>query len=358
MSQDLYNRALTTLSNGVGPRWTVEGSPPHTLHVIRAERPHILATLSLHLRRFTIMPTDGGPEEVSPVEAGVGWVERLCTLLVERLTSRRADPTSTAPTPLPPPPAVPEAPTAPRKAKPRHEIVDRVRKLLATARDQKGKPEGDAAARLALRAMSAHAIEESEVAAAERRGTIEERDYDTAEWADWRRALLGECGVHTGCIDGMDDATGVAYLYGPESMLDLAEYLFEIIEAGLEKEADKQRARWQAAQWVPMSTDRLNSHMVGWYRSAVAAIRQRLEHMRREEAQVDPKGTALVKLQSEDVHEWLQKQNVEVPSEIPEATDSYQFSRDGFDAGQRIPIHLGLGGPGKPEGKIPGKAQR
>lgn len=222
---------------------------------------------------------------------------------------------------------------------PRSRRADRIRKLLALARDQEGTPEGEAAGRLARRLM----LQQARAQANRRyRGLPEDdpmrrRRIDLGGPERWRRRLAASVARHVGCVAAWPRGEDHAWFFGHRSAGEVAEYLFDVLQrevldacaAWLRDEAPM--PTFEEAQADPEDRRRRTS----FCQSAVSAVDTRLKDLRAGEDGRDPTGTALVLDRRQAVDDWLKEQGVELssPAERP-----WPHSSHGYLAGYRIPL--------------------
>jgi len=118
--------------------------------------------------------------------------------------------------------------------------IERIRKVLARAKDQEGTPEGETAARIATNLMTQHAITMADLAVADRAASdplISER-FDIGARSQWRRdvmfALCTHCTIRAVFYFGTSDMQ----LYGHVHDVEVAKYLYTIVLRQIEKAAD------------------------------------------------------------------------------------------------------------------------
>jgi hypothetical protein len=120
-------------------------------------------------------------------------------------------------------------------------VIERIRKALAIAADQSGKPEGDVAARIARNLMEAHALTMADLDVADRqaRDPLCQEILDFKARSMWRRdlvwALCRHCTVKAVFIRG----STIMKLYGHAHDIAVLRYLYEIVLRQLLKAADQ-----------------------------------------------------------------------------------------------------------------------
>jgi hypothetical protein len=207
-------------------------------------------------------------------------------------------------------------------ATPRIRAVDKVRKMLALAKGRENTPEGETAAKLALKVMAENALADEDIAVPPE---VEERSYECV--ADWDRALWLACTKHVGAVLLHDQVTNDLVTFGPDETLELAEYLHDTIARGLQKE----------------QPDNGTPYARGFLATAVAAVAKRLEAMHKAAAKEDVRGTALVRLATANTAAWAAA-HLDIEPEAP--INEHQLRREaaglyvpeGAAAGRRVPI--------------------
>jgi len=106
-------------------------------------------------------------------------------------------------------------------------MVEKIKKLLALAADQEGKPEGDLAADLALKLMKEHALELGDL---EEPSEIDSRVVDGNQ-SHWRHALIDIVARHCQCFAIRTE--GKMLVYGYPVDLDVCLYLIDLYTAQL-----------------------------------------------------------------------------------------------------------------------------
>lgn len=215
-------------------------------------------------------------------------------------------------------------PTVAHDAK-RERTVERVKKMLALAMGQAGTPEGETAARIALRVMSEHALFDRDLVEP---ASVKQRSYRAT--APWDRSLWATCARHVGAVALEDTLTGKLVVFGPDETLDLAAYLHHTIARGL----------------VAERADDGSIYANGFLSTAVSAVAQRLTAMRKGAQRLDPVGTSLVVAQAASTAAWVSV-HVDVEPTAPRRSrrpplGAALFVPEGAAAGKRVPIVTGI----------------
>ena len=243
-------------------------------------------------------------------------------------------------------------------------IISKIAKVLALASDQAGTPEGETAAKLASRMMTAHAVTMSQIDAA----TALEVDPLETQQSDhpmsvWRRSLANACAVHCGARSAYRSGYGsglVITWYGFRSDIEVARYLFEICERQIDAAARLHVAsllsdwaiRCQAARdnagpdWIEDYDlpARPPVRKIGnaFRRSAVTALWYRLQDIRAgERGNQSTNETAIVSARSAHVSEFMRQFKLGRGS-----AGRYAHNRAGAACGKSLSLSAGLGGSG------------
>jgi|GEM_PF-3162067 len=224
----------------------------------------------------------------------------------------------------------------------------RIAKLLHLAKDQKGTPEGEAAARIARKLMRQSAHARAKAWSKRSDITVSQRRYELGARWPWRRRLAAAVAKHCACVAAWPRSGTHIILFGAVGTLDIADYLLGV----LLRELDEARAAWLAEQDdfhpdEPPSPD-LARRTTGFCNSAVGAVEARLRSLRQEESTVDPTGHALVHDEAASVHRWLDDQGINLRKGAP---DPYAFSKEGWTAGHGIALHEAVTAPEVPSGR-------
>lgn len=203
----------------------------------------------------------------------------------------------------------------------------RLRRLIALAEDQAGTPEGDLAARLARQIMDARRTELQDLDLESRNAAdpFERVDLALGGEAYWRRRVASLTARHCECLCSF--AGSRARLSGRRSNVLIAEYLYRVMSRFVSWE----QTAWLGRHGLLDDPQAAND----FAQSAVLALSNRLEEMRRGETH-DAQTTALVRVDEKALQDWLTAQGVRFK---PEAPFPYRYSQDGYETGNRMPLH-------------------
>lgn len=206
----------------------------------------------------------------------------------------------------------------------RERAMDRVQKLLALAADQLGKPEGETAARLALKVMSEAGLIDGDVSALQ----IVQRRIGRA--APWNRELWSACCEHVGAVILEDTHVGGFVIFGTEDQLDLAAFVHHVVARGLLAEREED-ASYAAGEFLC---------------TAVCVVRKRLRVMRARARRVDAAGDDASRKRASRAAAWAAvRLDVAPMSRAPRADEIAPMPvAAGAEAGRRVPIVTALRG--------------
>jgi hypothetical protein len=206
-------------------------------------------------------------------------------------------------------------------------IVEKIKKLLALAEDQAGRPEGEAAAAIALRLMAQHAVEESTLG--QDTGVVQERVIiATSNWLKelwW--TLANHCQVQAYFSKRTRGAQPAMLLFGARADIDVTKYLVGVCEDEIDRKC-KEFLRGGAFGKTAGTQFR---------RSAVAGLYQKLREQRGELKQEYAMVLASRKDKAKTEAEKLFK-----PKEV--RLPDYRVSTAGWYAGYQMEIKKGLEG--------------
>ena len=212
-------------------------------------------------------------------------------------------------------------------------IEAKIRKLLALADDQAGRPEGERAAEVAARLMREHAVEMSAVAGEPGRAEeVVTRDVDVPQ-ATWRRTLLNVIAKYCDSLALYTRGSRVVHLIGFPHNLDLVEYLDEVCRRQIEEQA---RDCLRRLGEVRGKRTLGNSFRI----SAVASLSARLRRLKEKAEGVDAETTALVLSRARQVDDYLARK---FPRARRQAA-SYRPNSAGFAAGNKLRLDRGVAG--------------
>lgn len=206
----------------------------------------------------------------------------------------------------------------------RGRALDRLTKLLALAADQRGLPEGETAARLALRVMADAGLVEGNANSVQ----IEQRHVIGCP--RWERDLWGCCCEHVGAVILEDAYNGGHLLVGTGDQLDLCEYLQFTIARGLVAERVDDGSRG-ADEFL---------------RTAVAIVERRLRAMRVRGRRGDPAADAAARKRAAQAAAWTAVHiTLDPPQRAPRLDQIALWPVvAGAEAGRRVPIVTALKG--------------
>lgn len=231
-------------------------------------------------------------------------------------------------------------------------IVKKIQKLMALAKNQSGRPEGETAAKMAHKLMIAHAVTMADL-------TIEEQEkYDPlvrdpmeAGAGIWRRILLGIIAEHCNCRSAYMNgarvkydsdnksrkAKQIFYFYGHQSDVEVAQYLYDICERQIAA-ACKKYLKELSSYWYD-SGDR-RSLANNFKRSAVHGLSTKLVDMRGQEKEEQGEATyALVIGRFRKVENWVDSN---FTFGTGRAYSDYNHNADGYEAGKNVDIRAGV----------------
>jgi hypothetical protein len=220
-------------------------------------------------------------------------------------------------------------------------VISKIEKMLRVARDQEGTPEGETAAALARKWMTAHAVEMSEVDV----DRIQDHDpmveqTERLPRGFWRRHLLDELAEHCACrtLCTASNSMTLMYIYGHRSDVEVTKYLYEVCERQIEVAARayvKALPGWKSKR----------SLGIAFRRSAVYGLAGKLVKIRAAEAVANKAGTALVISRGDQVERWMNETQV---FKKGRAVD-YHHNIDGFQAGREVDLTAGVTGGTTPQ---------
>lgn len=220
-----------------------------------------------------------------------------------------------------------------------HNIVSKIRKLLAVAESAEGH-EAETAFALAEKLIRQHAVDMSQLKEAERNeqdpmGTYEIVVNQAAWRADLAWAIAAHCSVsalrrRVSCFLGPARVMMVGY--GRRSDLAVWEYLYTVALRQIEASARAYRAR-HAGEWD------IRSRMFDFRSSAVRGLRAKLAAQRQAAAQQDTTGTALVRTRGAEAKAARDAANPKVGTF---RGGQRYHSQEGWEAGRNVQLDPGL----------------
>ena len=233
-------------------------------------------------------------------------------------------------------------------------VIERIRKCLARAKDQKGSPEGEVAARIAHNLMVEHAISQEDLDFAERQKTdpLIMEVVDIGARCAWRREVYFAIASHCTLRSLFWPGTTRIKLFGHAHDIEVAKYLFEIVARQLEH-VGYWYVRGPEFRFHSASEKRAIRHSFSV--SAVEGFRTKLAQIRKENAARREKSvrqtsgeeaapttvdsTALVmKAREEKVKDFYHANSGKVRSSRGGGGYGRNFSLDGFNAGRNVSL--------------------
>ena len=225
-------------------------------------------------------------------------------------------------------------------------IIAKVKKLLALAADQEGKPEGDLAAKFADRLMREHAISQGDV-----EGLSFEDDpmvvggtVNTGQ-ARWKVELAHAIGKHCNveCLYNRGNkgrrakylgaSTGGMKAYGRKSDIEILNYLFVLCFRQIDKAAKEWGDGW--AGRIELTDFRM---------SAIRGLNQRLRDIRAAGEAAMPMSTALV------VQRYTLAKQAAAPFRRGHMSGVRRMQvAEGYEAGKNITLHDAINSRPAPE---------
>lgn len=236
-------------------------------------------------------------------------------------------------------------------------LVNRVKALLALAEDQKGKPEGEVAAKIAEKLMRQHAITQDQLQEKEQIVMLN-REIGRSNWL---RDLFNVVAKFCSCKVWVVTGTRQMGLAGHASDLEICEYLFDLIRMQIERECElylgrlKNRDQFNPFGQAPIQTNAEGGKGTAhsFKMSAVSGVSYKLGQIKRASESEDQQGTALVLSRARQVEDWVATQ-IRLYSR---SAAGYRPNQDGFNAGKNVRLSAGVGSAGTPAGIGPAPKQ-
>jgi len=239
-------------------------------------------------------------------------------------------------------------------------IIAKIEKLLRLSKDQDGTPEGETAARLAHRMMTAHAINMAQIditKEAHHDPLVRETLHpDQQPNRQWRRTLANLLARHCNCKTAYHSyRRGLTiYLYGHKSDIEIIRYLYEICERQLEaaaatyKKSLKERETcrrydWDTNEYVPVygySSGEMRRQLNSFRRSALDGLADKLRRIRQDTKAEVGASYALVRNRKEKVSAYYDT----FTFGVAKASARYSHNAAGYNAGKNISLHSGIKG--------------
>tara|TARA_R110002020_G_scaffold58351_1_gene159902 strand:- start:408 stop:1172 length:765 start_codon:yes stop_codon:yes gene_type:complete len=241
-------------------------------------------------------------------------------------------------------------------------IIAKIEKLLRLSKDQDGTPEGETAARLAHRMMTAHAINMAQIDITKQahndpmvRETLAGGKLPNRQW---RRTLAWVLATHCNCRMATSTwGRGVTvFLYGHKSDIEIIRYLYEICERQLEAATTRYKKilkgkhtgnyyDYDTDEYLPMygyTSGEMRQQLNSFRRSALDGLRDKLRRIRQDtKNEVGATSYALVRNRKEKVDSWVDDTYTFGKCS---SSASYAHNGDGYDAGKNISLHAGIKG--------------
>jgi len=223
-------------------------------------------------------------------------------------------------------------------------IVSKIQKLLAVARDQEGLPEGEVAAKLAMRMMVAHAITQEEVDEQELlvSDPMEKQSHENVGRGVWKMKVMHSIAEHCSCR--MTYRTAAArdggyqfQLYGHRSDIEIAVYLYAICTRQIQEAAKVYSKTTDYARDYRSGRTKMNN----FRRSAARGLHVRLSEIRMDAKTESPMGYDLVCSRAANVSRWVDERYGRFRSGKSYA---HGYSQEGYTAGKNVNLSSGLKG--------------
>ena len=222
----------------------------------------------------------------------------------------------------------------------RPSIVEKIRRALALADDQSGTPEGETAARIARNMMERHALAMADLSEVPADDPMIEHVFRVEKRNQWRRNLAISLADHCEVFGLFTSGTNRILLYGRQSGVEVAEYLYNITIRQVEQQIEQHLSQLkQTNDWVSLSAGSKRSLRNSFASSAASAIDARLREMRNSNKKKDPTGTALMKTNQEEAMQWAKSRGVKWRSG---PSSRVGFSPEGYAAGKSVSLSLGV----------------
>lgn len=220
-------------------------------------------------------------------------------------------------------------------------IIAKIEKLLRLARNQDGTPEGETAAKLASRMMTAHAIDMAsiDVDRAAEHDPMEEQRMQTRS-SVWRRLLANAIAKHCNCRMAYSSGHHIGqtvYIYGHRTDIELMKYLYSICERQIENQAREYTSQFPAG--MPGKRSIGNN----FRRSAVTGLSHKLYEIRKDAERENVEGFALVRSRSQAVSDWV---DGNFSFGRAKNASEYGHSGAGYAAGQSLNLSAGIDSQG------------
>lgn len=228
-------------------------------------------------------------------------------------------------------------------------ILDRIRKLLATAKDQEGLPEGELAAKMARDLMLEHAVEEVDLG--ETPEEVTRAEVETGK-STWQRLVADAVATHCSCRFLFAPGYPKGWIWGRPGDIEIARYLLEVITRQIEQATERYRVARQARFHLllggvgQIDPGHMKEILNAFRCSAAAGVIIKLEQIRRTQETTHKKGTALMVLRQDKTDEAIKRAMGKKPREVkPERTEA---NADGFRAGLAITLNPAIKAPADP----------
>ncbi|NIU85156.1 MAG: hypothetical protein GWN64_17180 [Candidatus Thorarchaeota archaeon] len=221
------------------------------------------------------------------------------------------------------------------------DIIKQIKDLMALAKDQAGKPEGELAAEIARRKMDEHAISMEQIVTE----GGEDEDLNQVHWdmpkkTTWRQSLLDIICKHCDCEMVYYEGTSEHHIFGYRTNLQVVLYLYEIIEDQLNKKASEyyQNKLSPLVRKDRMSRSQARKSRIDFLITALTALKSRFKKIREQTSKKDPTGFALVSQRANRVTEFFNRVIANVQKDSPIKGN---YNPSGYRAGWEVSLAKG-----------------
>jgi hypothetical protein len=220
----------------------------------------------------------------------------------------------------------------------REKIISRLKKMMALAQDQAGRPEGELAAKKAHALMMQHAIEMVDLGSDEPQEEIDTLKMKIGH-SNWKRSLLNVIAKYCNCSMYFHSATPTGCIVGFPAEAEVAKYLYEVVC----KEIERHCKSWlkiycKDKPWLERGDKRKLG--TSFKRSAVQGVREKVQSIEDASKVSNEVGTALMVNRKQQVNQWV-AENLNLQS----ARSTYQssFNEAGHRCGKNVSLSQGIG---------------
>ncbi len=220
----------------------------------------------------------------------------------------------------------------------REKIISRLKKMMALAQDQAGRPEGELAAKKAHALMMQHAIEMVDLGSDEPQEEIDTLKMKIGH-SNWKRSLLNVIASYCNCSMYFISATPTGCIVGFPAEVEVAKYLYGVVVREIERHSKAYvKSYCKNRPWI----DRGDKRRLGtsFKVSAVQGVREKVNAIKAASQTTNEVGTALMVNRKQKVDQWV-KENLNMRSH----RNSYQtnYNEAGFRAGKNVSLSQGIG---------------